>query len=201
MQSDSDLKSNNNLHEHLEKEWLSLARDGDQRAFHAIFNQFYPRVYRVAYGIVGQVPWIEDVVQDVFIRLHKSLSRYDMQRKFFTYLYRITVNVCFDYLKKEYPRRSDSIDDNFILNQLKSEENPVNMIEMSDMKLKVNKLIQQLGEQQRAAFILRDIEGLSSDEVAKILKCRKTTVRSHLFHARKALRLMIQKEYPEFCEA
>ena len=180
------------------------AQKGDRQSFRELFLAYSKRVDGVALGIMGQHDRAEEVTQEVFIRLYRSISNYDVKRNFFTYLYRITVNVCFDHLKKEKTRSTVSMnseDDQFSNLPGEPMHNPHEKMEQKEIRRMIRKLVDRLGPKQRAAFILRDIEGLDSKEVADILKCSKTTVRAHLHFARKSLKHMIETEYPEFREA
>lgn len=201
----NDNREQKNIDSSIENQQLLLAqaKSGDISAFQKIFHIYNKRVYGVALNIIGDQHWAEDVTQEVFVRLYRSISKYDTSRKFFTYLYRITVNVCFDHLRREKLRHNKSLDqENRQFSNIidVSQKSPHEKVEQNELRQTVLRLVQKLGPNQRTAFILRDIEGLESHEIAKILKCRKATVRAHLHFARKLLRQMIETEYPEFCE-
>lgn len=187
----------------IEQTLFSRAKSGDGAAFHQIFDKYQKRVYSVAFGILSNNCWTEDATQEVFVRLFRSISKYDVRRNFFTYLYRITVNVCFDLLKREKSNAVQFIDPDEKQFAEKADEvncSPLEKIEHKEFYIKIQQLIQRLGPNQRAAFILRDLEGMDTNEIAKILKCRKATVRAHLHFARKSIKEKIESEYPEFLE-
>jgi RNA polymerase sigma-70 factor, ECF subfamily len=186
-----------------EQTLFSRAKSGDSSAFREIFDNYQKRVYSVAFGILGNNYWAEEATQEVFVRIFRSISNYDVRRKFFTYLYRITVNVCFDLLKREKSRAVEFVDPEEKQLAEKAEKfdsNPLKKIEHKEFFKKIQQLIQRLGLNQRTAFILRDLEGRNTKEIAKILKCRKSTVRAHLHFARKSIKEKIEAEYPEFLE-
>jgi len=187
----------------IEQSLFSRAKAGDGAAFRQIFENYHKRVYAVAVGILGNNYWAEEATQEVFVRIFRSISKYDVRRNFFTWLYRITVNVCFDLLKREKSRTVEFVDPEE--NQLTEtaddiNNSPLKNIEHKEFNVKIQQLIQCLGQNQRAAFILRDLEGVDTNEIAKILNCRKATVRAHLHFARKFIKEKIESEYPEFLE-
>jgi len=187
----------------IEQTLFSRAKSGDACAFREIFDNYQKRVYGVAFGILGNNYWAEEVTQEVFVRLFRSISKYDVRRNFFTYLYRITVNVCFDLLKREKSKPVEFVSpDEKQLTEKADELNssPLEEIEHKEFTKSIHQIIQNLGANQRATFILRDLEGMDTNQIAKILKCRKSTVRVHLHFARKSIKEKIESEYPEFLE-
>lgn len=146
----------------------------------------------------------EDITQEVFIKLYKSISKYNTRQRFFTYLYKITVNTCFDHLKKNKNTQAESInaEKEHLINMTDElRGNPHRNMEQKELERVIRQLVQRLGPQQRTAFVLRDVEGLDTSEITEILKCSRITVRSHLHFARKSLREMIETEYPELKES
>jgi len=182
---------------------FSRAKTGDGGAFREIFDNYQKRVYGVAFGVLGNLYWAEEVTQEVFVRLFRSISKYDVRRNFFTYLYRITVNVCFDLLKREKSKTVEFVSpDEKQLTEKADELNssPLEQIEHKELHRTVHRIIQNLGPNQRAVFMLRDLEGMDTNQIAKILNCRKSTVRAHLHFARKSIKEKIESDYPEFLE-
>lgn len=180
-----------------EKTLIRLAQNGDIRAFEKLVKQYQRRVISVSYRIVGDVEDARDVAQEVFVRLYRFLSQFRNERKFFTWLYRIIVNVSFDFLKREKRFLSLPLDEIPEYSRFLMTDDEAQDGEISD---KIYKLTEMLSIPQKTAFILREVEGFKCREIAKIMDCPSGTVRSHLHHARRRLKELIEKHYPEFIE-
>jgi RNA polymerase sigma-70 factor (ECF subfamily) len=168
--------------------------------FERFVNAHKERIYSIAYQILGNREDAMDVSQEVFIKVYKSLGRYDLSENACFWLYRMTVNASIDYRRKNARFQHNSIDnetevapEKFIL----SAPNPGDIVEKEEFRRIIRGLVDELPESQRIVLTLRDLEGFSSEEVAKILKCTQTTVRWHLHKGRRKLKEMIIKEYPE----
>lgn len=174
---------------------IRSAKSGDIQAFEALVKKYQNRVLAVAYRIVGSREDARDVAQDVFIRLYRFLPKFRNGKVFFTWLYRIVLNASYDFLKKENRFRSvplEGIPD--IPASIQADSTG------SDSLDKVLALTDRLSIPQKTALILREVEDCTCREIARIMECPEGTVRSHLHHARKHLKTMIEKHYPEILE-
>jgi RNA polymerase sigma-70 factor (ECF subfamily) len=179
-----------------EKEIIRLAQHGDVKAFERLVHHYQQRVLSLAFRMVGDPDGAKDVAQDVFIRLYRFLPQFKPGRNFFTWLYRIVVNVSYDFLKNRGRYRGIPLDEVAQSTPaLISQENPVGELDKI-----MEQLLETLSSPQKTVFILREAEGLSGKEIAGILECPEGTVRSHLHHARKQLKYLFEKMYPEFLE-
>jgi RNA polymerase sigma-70 factor (ECF subfamily) len=154
-------------------ELVRRARRGNIDAFEQIMRAHGRQVYRVAARLLGNDADAQDAAQEVFLRLHRSLSRIDEDRQIGAWLYRVTVNLCNDVLRTRHATTA--------LPELRSRED-------THVALEVQAALDRLPERQRAAIVLREIEGLSTAEVAEILGSTKTTVRSSISIAKSKLR-------------
>jgi len=168
--------------------------------FERFVNAHKERIYSIAYQILRNHEDAIDVSQEVFIKVYKSLGKYDLSENACFWLYRMTVNASIDYRRKNARFQHNSIDnetevapENFIL----PAPNPCDIVEKEEFRRIIRSLVGKLPESQRIVLTLRDLEGFSSEEVAKILKCTQTTVRWHLHKGRRRLKEMIVKKYPE----
>ena len=168
--------------------------------FERFFIVHKERIYSIAYQILRNHEDAIDVSQEVFIKVYKSLGKYDLSENACFWLYRMTVNASIDYRRKNARFQHNSIDnetevapEKFIL----SVPNPCDIVEKEEFRRIIRSLVDKLPESQRIVLTLRDLEGFSSEEVAKILKCSQTTVRWHLHKGRRKLKEMIVKKYPE----
>lgn len=130
---------------------------------------------------------IDDIAQDVFITVFKNLKHFRFESQFTTWLYRITVNKCKDYLRKKAVRR--------IFSPIKDEEEDIASFRINedpDIKEIVRNAIAQLPDKLRIPLVLRDMEGFSYQEIAETLNCEIGTVKSRIFRAREALRKILE---------
>jgi RNA polymerase sigma-70 factor (ECF subfamily) len=176
-----------NAREAAEAVLVSRARTGDLDAFEELVRRYRNDVYAMAYHFVREREQAWDISQEVFIKAHRSLGRFRGEASFKTWLLRITVNQCKDHLKK---RRLQTV---AFDEAIGSEETPSNVLgprhalEAREIGEAIDKAVAGLSSKHRAAFVLREYEGLSYDEMARVMQCSLGTVMSRLHHARKKL--------------
>jgi RNA polymerase sigma-70 factor (ECF subfamily) len=166
-------------------ELIKKATSGDHSAYQEFIRLYSTRVHAIAYQMVGNSIDAQDIAQEVFVRLFRSLHTYKPRFKFTTWLYRLTVNHSIDYLRKHKKHKSVSLE--FLEDKAKLkgiEPSPDESLEMNELKGAIQKISMQLSGKQRKVFVLRDLQDFSTDEVAQILNCRPSTVRAHLSKAR-----------------
>ena len=150
---------------------------------------YSPRVHAIAYQMVGNSIDAQDIAQEVFIRLYRSLRTYKPQFTFTTWLYRLTVNHSIDYLRKHSRHKNISLENVQNESMLKdSAPSPDRSLELNELKGAIQQISEGLTWKQRKVFVLRELQGFSTDEVAQILKCRVSTVRVHLSKARRHIK-------------
>ena len=181
-----------------EAELIRAATAGDRRAFETLVVLKRERVVRTAYQVTGDLEDARDVAQWVFLRLWKVLPRFDPARRFDTWLYRITVNAAIDHLRSRGPQGAlqPLPDDPSLLEDAATSGQTERAFDLGELQKVFLKLAAQLAPRQRAAFVLREIEGLETAEVAKILGVRESTVRNHLHQARRILQAGLRRDYP-----
>jgi len=174
---------------------ISKAKAGDVEAFEQLIEAYQKKVYNLALRMTGNQDDAADLAQEAFIRVFRSISGFKEQSSFSTWVYRITTNVCLDEIRKRKNRKVISIDEEIhmdegeIKRQVISEEPlPDELAEREELRSIVNAAINSLPEDQRIVLTLRDLNGLSYDEIAKILDCPGGTVKSRINRARQALR-------------
>ena len=179
-----------------EDELIRAAAAGGRAAFDELVRLKRERVVRVAYQITGDWEDALDVSQGVFLKLWHGLGRFDPRRRFDTWLYRITVNTAIDHYRSSGPRG--------MIQSLPEEPSDLAAVESTvERELDLGRLQKaflhlagRLAVKQRTAFVLREIEGLETAEVARIMGVAESTVRNHLLQARKVLRSGLVREYP-----
>jgi RNA polymerase sigma-70 factor (ECF subfamily) len=157
---------------------LRHAKAGDVAAFEQILVLHDRRVFLTALRLLGSVEDAQDASQEVFLRLHKHLRRFDDSRAFGPWLYRVTVNVCRDLARR---RRTDVRLDSV---ELQEPAVQTDQYDREEQRRIVRLALGKLPHKERAALVLRDIEGLATGEVARILGSSEATVRSQVSSAR-----------------
>lgn len=160
---------------------------GQQDPFAALVARYQKRAYWIAFHVVGRTEEARDVAQEAFVRLFKGLAQYDFARSFYTWFYRIVMNLAIDALRKLRSARAGSLDDVLggLPDQRESGEAPV---EREEQDRAVWVVLERLDAKFRAVLVLRDIHGLSCREIAPILKVTHATARWRLHRGRQMFR-------------
>lgn len=168
---------------------LRRAQSGDEQAFGALVERHQRRAYRVARNLVPTDEDAQDLAQEAFLRVFKSLDRFDFGHEFTTWLYRIVTNLCIDFLRKRRSAYSVSqgIDDDEGPMDLEDEKQaaPSDRVEALETAAEVDAVLQTLAPHFQSVLTLREIEGLSCPEIAEIVGATHVTVRWRLHRGRK----------------
>jgi len=185
----------------VEKTLLGRAKAGDVNAFEQLLEGYQRRIFNIAFHMVNNYEDAGDLVQEVLIRIYKSIGGFKEQASFSTWVYRITTNVCLDDIRKKKRRKVISLDeeikfdDGELVRQIKSDDpSPEDQAEKNEFKKSVNRAINRLSEEHRLVIVLRDIQGFSYEEIAKVLKCPEGTVKSRINRARQALKNILKND-------
>lgn len=173
-----------------EKELVRRSQEDDEAAFGALVNHYKRKVFHLVYSLIHDEHSADDLAQEVFIKVYLALKKFRGQSEFGTWLYRIAVNHCRDYLRKKSRTRLFSLED--IQDPVSSLNNEAIMEEKEreeeERRAAVHTYIQKLPEKYRVILSLRDIQGFSYEEIGAILGLSAGTVDSRLHRARKMLR-------------
>ena len=181
---------------------VDAARAGDIRAFESLVRRYDRNVFRIAQHITQNREDAEDVVQDAFLKAYQNLGQFQGQSKFYTWLVRIAVNEALMRLRRRRPERMISIDED-----IRTEDdsmpreiadwspNPEQQYTQAELKDILGKTIQGLPPSFRTVFVLRDVEGLSTEETASALELSVPAVKSRLLRARLQLRERLNKYF------
>ncbi len=185
-----------------ETKLVDAARGGDVGAFEQLVKRYDRNVFRIAQHITQNREDAEDVVQDAFLKAFQNLGQFQGQSKFYTWLVRIAVNEALMRLRRRRPERMVSIDedvqteDDSIPREIADwSPNPEQLYNQGELKEILQKTIQGLPESFRTVFILRDVEGLSTEETADALGLSVPAVKSRLLRARLQLRERLTKYF------
>lgn len=166
--------------------WTDKAIAGDAQAFEYIVNTQHVRIYRVARGLLGNHEDALDTTQEVLLKLHKYLPRFDPSKSLEPWIYRMTVNAARDLSRKK-KRNAVLTKISWSVGQAEPPSAP-KLLELEDQARLLQQCLDRLPVKERAAIVLRDIEELSTREVAGILKSSEVTVRSQISRARARMR-------------
>ena len=169
---------------------------GDQRAFELLVIKYERRIQRLIGRMVRDVDLVEDIAQETFIRAYRALGQFRGDAQFYTWLYRIAVNTAKKFLMdlKRNPtvsensfKTADDDETSPVENELTSPETPEAVLASKEIAQMVNSAMDALPEELRQAITLREIEGLTYEEIADAMSCPIGTVRSRIFRARDAI--------------
>jgi RNA polymerase sigma-70 factor, ECF subfamily len=188
-----------------DRELVAAAQRGDRDAFKTLFERYHRRAYALALGVVRHPDDALDVVQDAFIKAHKHLDKFEGNASFYTWLYRIVMNLAIDHLRKHRKVKPVELDET----RLESEGdepllprilggNPGQALIDKQIRARIDAALDQLSENHRAVLVMRELEGLSYEDMAQAMSCSKGTIMSRLFHARRNMqkRLLDLLDHP-----
>jgi len=177
-----------------EAELIHKAQSGDVRAFEQLVEEYQQSVFNLAYRMIGNHEDASDMAQEAFIKAYFNLSKFKGNSKFSTWIYRIATNSCLDEIKKrkKTPTYSMSesieIEEGEITREIEDKSSNIEENFEREEQLKmVNKAIGRLQENHRIIIIMRDVNNMSYEEIAEILKCSTGTVKSRISRARTIL--------------
>jgi RNA polymerase sigma-70 factor (ECF subfamily) len=190
-----------------DRELVEAARRGDpagRNAFRTLFERYHRRAYALAFGVLRHQDDALDVVQDAFIKAHKYLDKFEGNSSFYTWLYRIVMNLAIDHLRKHRRVRPVELDetridegDDTLLPKILG-GNPGRALMDKEIRARIDQALDELSENHRAVLVMRELEGFSYEEMAQAMGCSKGTIMSRLFHARRnmQMRLLDLIEHP-----
>lgn len=184
---------------------VGLAKQGDAAAFKRLVERNQGRLYAVAFGMLRDRDDAMDVVQDAFIKAHRKLPEFEGNAAFSTWLYRICVNLCIDKKRSDARRRSVDIDDvrasdmgedsvyaGIDIVPKLSATNPLKNAKDKELGREIGRALGELSEDHRTILVLREVDGLSYEEISDVLGIPRGTVMSRLFHARKNMQKLMR---------
>lgn len=181
-----------------DKALVARAIDGDRAAFGELIELYQKRAYAVAYGILRNRDDAWDVAQEAFVKAYRNLDRFEGSSAFFTWIYRITYNLAIDHIRSKGRRDVVLVDESRELESALQNQgkptfavDPGKMTDRAELTKVLHEAMSALSEKHRAVIVLREVEGLSYEEIADVLGVAKGTVMSRLFHARKNLQSIL----------
>lgn len=177
-----------------ERDMVRRAQKGDMGAYDELVRRYQERIYATIYHMTSNHEDANDLAQEAFIKAYQALKSFKGDSSFFTWVYRIAVNKTINFLKQRKNKTHMSLNDLDFnaehdpdLVSLISDKTPRRDVNLSELQEKLNDAMQKLSEVHRLVVTLHDIQGLSHEEIGKIMDCNTGTVRSRLFYARQQL--------------
>jgi RNA polymerase sigma-70 factor (ECF subfamily) len=176
---------------------VQRSQKGDETAFGQLVERYQRKVYTIALGMVKDPEDAMDIAQDAFIKVHRYLANFQGSSSFYTWLYRIVVNLCIDHLRRSSKKMTMDFDENIermdplpeasAVLSTGLDNNPSKNLGRKELAEHIREAVEALPPYHRAVIIMREIEGMSYTEMAKVMKVSKGTIMSRLHHARQKL--------------
>ena len=175
---------------------------GETNRYSELVDRYQLAVWKLSYSFVGNFEDAKEISQEGFFKGYRSLWRFRRKAKFSTWLYRIVANQCKDFLRHKsrqplsaapLPNSSDETDDSILFELADPSGDPSDALSHRELAESIGRCLQELPMKQRTAFILRHLNGVPIEEIARIMRCRPGTVKSHLFRAVEYLRMALNR--------
>ena len=181
---------------------VTAGKGGDRQAFKVLMQRYQRKVYAVAFGFLRNQEDALDVVQESFIKVHRYIGKFEGNSSFYTWLYRIVANLCIDHLRKAKRHRDVEFDDGLrhdgkdeppsdLVPHLGRFGDPSDMLRRKEILAAVEASLDHLSDKHRAVIVMRELQGMSYEEMAQAMKCSKGTIMSRLFHARRNMQKLL----------
>jgi RNA polymerase sigma-70 factor, ECF subfamily len=184
---------------------VEKAQAGDRKAFRQLVERHQRRAFAIAIGLVRDDNDAREVVQEAFLRVHKNLHKFKGGSAFFTWLYRIVTNLAIDHMRKparreaelfDDPQLSDNADQFSFISRIDGAD-PLDKVRRKEIAGRIREALDDLPPYHRSVIIMREVEGMSYQEMAEAMEVSKGTIMSRLFHARQKLQKALADCYRE----
>lgn len=195
-------RTRNRLADATDRELLDALKQDDELALDVLVERKTRSLVQAVHRILHDEEEARDVAQIAFFRVWENREKYDPRWSPNTWIYRIATNLAIDRVRARKSREKSADPYRLHLTQVgnRRPEKGLAALQRKEVEQIFHRLAADLTERQRLAFLLREVEDLTSSEVAEILECSESTVRNHVFNARKKLQARLREEYPEYAE-
>lgn len=180
-----------------DEELVARSMGGDLDSFNQLVLRWERPIYALAYRVIGREEDARDVAQETFLRAFRALKGFKGQAKFSSWLYRITLNLCRDWIRRERRTPVAQMPEGIDIVELAGEETPAETVEdligRRQLGRAVSKAMAMLPEEQRTAIILKEYHGLTFQEIADLLDCPLSTVKTRLYQGLSVVRKQLQQ--------
>lgn len=181
-----------------EKRLAKLAQSGDTQAFAEIVELYKDKIFHLAYRMLSNRHEAEDVVQDTFLRVYRNITRYDVNQKFSTWIYRIATNLCIDRLRKRKPNYSldaemndqEGVDGYSMIPS--DDRTPESYLLVSETQRMIHEAIESLPAKYKSVMVLRYLQDMSLQEISDVLDMPVTTIKTRVHRGREFLRKKLE---------
>jgi len=180
---------------------LEAVRAGDTTAYRGLVEKYQGRVYAMVYGMLRNREDARDLTQDAFIKAYRNLANFRLESSFYTWLYRIAMNLAIDFTRKRKRREASGFDESVAardddgdIAQVHHEDSPSRTLERKQLYGRIMDALDKLPADQKQVILLRELEGLSYKEISDVMEIPEGTVMSRLFYARKKLQKLLASE-------
>ena len=174
---------------------------GDPSAYRGLVERYQSRVFALVVGMVRNREDARDLTQEAFVKAFNNLSRFRLESSFYTWLYRIAMNLAIDHLRKHKNRNHSEFDEQIAARDGDGEvadahlrESPRRVLERKELQGRILEALDKLSPEHKQIILLQEVEGLSYTEIAETLEVAEGTVMSRLFYARRKLQQLLKKE-------
>ncbi len=184
-----------------DRELVESVLAGDPSAYRGLVERYQSRVFALIVGMIRDREDARDLTQEAFVKAYKNLSRFRLESSFYTWLYRIAMNLAIDHLRKQKKRKHSEFDEQIaskdgagVLAEGHLRENPSRSLERKQLQHRILEALDKLSPDHKQIVLLREIEGLSYREIGETLEIAEGTVMSRLFYARRKLQQLLKKD-------
>lgn len=184
-----------------DQDMVRAVREGDTTAYRGLVEKYQQRVYGLIYGMVRNREDARDLTQEAFVKAYNNLDSFRLESSFYTWLYRIAMNVTIDFIRKRKRRATSGFDEGIAsrdddggISEIHHQDSPSRALERKQLYGRIMDAISRLPEDQRQVLLLREVEGLAYKEIAAIMDIPEGTVMSRLYYARKKLQKALAGE-------
>ena len=184
---------------------VERAQKGDREAFRSLVERHQRRAFAIAIGLVRDENDAREIVQEAFLRVYRSIERFEGGSSFFTWLYRIVTNLSIDHMRKPARREAELFDnpqvadegDTFTFVARIDGADPLDVVRRREIGARIKAALDDLPPYHRSVIVMREVEGMSYQEMAEAMEVSKGTIMSRLFHARQKLQKALAECYRE----
>jgi RNA polymerase sigma-70 factor (ECF subfamily) len=187
-----------------DREFIALAQKGDQAAFRRLVERHQRRAFAIAMGLVRDENDAREIVQEAFLRVYRGINSFQGGSSFFTWLYRIVTNLAIDLMRKPGRRDAELVDNqsvdedaDFPLVSRIDGADPIDVMRRREIAQRIQAALDALPPYHRGVILMREVEGMSYEEMAQAMGVSKGTIMSRLFHARQKLQRALADCYAE----
>ena len=184
-------------------ELLQAVLDGDATAYRGLVEKYQGRVYAMVYGMLRNREDARDITQEAFVKAYKNLKSFRLESSFYTWLYRIAMNLAIDFTRKRKRQGTTSFDEAVAsrdqdggISEVHHGDSPSKKLERKQVYKQIMDALEKLPADQKQVILLRELEGLSYREISEVMDIPEGTVMSRLFYARKKLQKLLAHHRP-----